>query len=81
MAGDPQYTNMPLIATFLKSFSRAYLGSQSSEADANGAASDELPEGVDELIPVDVQKKLREMFVSYFDTAGKTLVKGQLVSR
>jgi regulator of nonsense transcripts 2 len=82
MTGDPQFTNLPLLATFLKHFNRPYLGHQaeaSGDVDSQQAVST-LPNGVDELIPVDMQAKLREMFVGYFQSASKTLVKGQIVS-
>ena len=85
MTGDAQYANLPLLSTFLKHFNRAYLGSTEKAADeqasGHGATgpSPDLPEGVTELIPVGLQKEFREMFVSYFTTASKTLVKGHLV--
>ncbi|WVQ63661.1 uncharacterized protein L199_001814 [Kwoniella botswanensis] len=83
MIGDTQYTNLPLLTTFLKYFVRAYLGpnpSSTKDGSANGDAiqKEELPEGVTELIPVEVQKKMRELFENYFNSASKTLVKGQI---
>ncbi len=83
MTGDPQFSNMPLVVAFLKSFGRVYLGPLSqSEKDVTVTTSLEepLPEGVTELVTIAQQQKFREMFVSYFETASKTLVKGQLVS-
>lgn len=74
MTGDPQYSNMSLISTFLKAFNRAYLGPLPTEGESGA-----LPDGVQELIPPEVQKKMRELFVNYFETASKTLVKGQMV--
>lgn len=85
ITGDAQYANLPLLSTFLKHFNRAYLGSTekaaNEQASGHGATgpSPDLPEGVTELIPVGLQKDFREMFVSYFTTASKTLVKGHLV--
>lgn len=76
MSNDPTYINLPLLATFLKHFERAYLGCSDS---TDGAASD-LPAGVEELIPAEERKTMRSMFVSYFNSASKTLVKGQVVS-
>lgn len=74
MTNDPQFSNMPLLTSFLKTFSRSYLG-------AKGDAEDEqLPEGVEELVPADMQKKMRELFNNYFNSASKALVKGQIVS-
>jgi regulator of nonsense transcripts 2 len=87
MSGDGQYANLPLLSTFLKHFNRAYLGSpeKSAEEKASGhgatGSSPDLPDEVTELIPVGLQKEFREMFVAYFNTASKTLIKGHLVSR
>lgn len=84
MTGDPQYSNLPLITTFLKYFGRAYLGDNpisSSQGPTGGAVKDDaetLPDGVTELVPPEVQKQMWQLFVNYFNTAGKTLVKGQL---
>ena len=86
MSGDAQYANLPLLSTFLKHFNRAYLGSpeKTAEEKASGhgatAPSPDLPDEVTELVPVGLQKEFREMFVTYFNTASKTLVKGHLVS-
>jgi len=86
MTGDAQYANLPLLSTFLKHFNRAYLGSpeKSAEEKASGhgatGPSPDLPDEVTELIPVGLQKEFREMFVAYFNTASKTLIKGHLVS-
>lgn len=77
MTSDAQYTNIPLISTFLKHFNRAYLGPAPSK---EGEAPDTLPEEVEELVPAEVQRKMRDLFVKYFDTASKNLVKGQIAS-
>lgn len=74
MSGDPQFINLPLIAAFLKSFSRTYLGPLPDSAEI-------LPEGMEELVPTDIQAKMRELFIGYFNAASKTLVKGQIVSK
>jgi regulator of nonsense transcripts 2 len=87
MSGDAQYANLPLLSTFLKHFNRAYLGppekSAEDQASGHGATgtSPDLPDEVSELMPVGLQKEFREMFVAYFTTASKTLVKGHLVSQ
>ncbi|WWC90992.1 uncharacterized protein L201_005931 [Kwoniella dendrophila CBS 6074] len=84
MTGDTQYTNLPLLTTFLKYFGRAYLGPNAPSAkigQVNGGESsdvDHLPENTTEMIPVEVQKKMRELFEGYFNAASKTLVKGQI---
>jgi regulator of nonsense transcripts 2 len=89
MTSDPQFANIPLLSTFLKSFNRAYLGPPSSHKkerangiSGSGAEAEDtgtLPEDVKELVPPEVQGKMRELFVGYFNNASKTLVKGQIV--
>ncbi len=90
MSDDPQFTNLPLIATFLKSFNHAYLGPQANEplaqdgARANGVGdvsgdSPSPPEGMVQLLPMETQKAMREMMIGYFNSTSKTLVKGQIV--
>jgi len=73
MSGDNQFINLPLIAAFLKAFSRTYLGSLPDSTET-------LPDGVEELVPVEIQAKMRELFVGYFNAASKALIKGQIVS-
>lgn len=77
MTSDPQYTNIPLISTFLKHFNRAYMGPAPPK---EGEAPETLPDGVEELVPAEVQKQMRDLLVKYFDSASKTLVKGQIAS-
>nr|XP_031861440.1 uncharacterized protein CI109_003044 [Kwoniella shandongensis]KAA5528512.1 hypothetical protein CI109_003044 [Kwoniella shandongensis] len=77
MTGDPQYTNLPLLSTFLKYFGRAYLG-RAPSAEGNATEKDDLPGDVVDLVPAEVQKKMRELFEGYFNSASKTLVKGQI---
>jgi regulator of nonsense transcripts 2 len=79
MSNDPAFINLPLLATFLKYFERAYLGGAEVAGDA-GDTSGDLPAGVDELVPAEERKTMRSLFVSYFNSASKTLVKGQVVS-
>ena len=89
MANDPQFTNLPLIAAFLKHYSRAYLGFQgqescTSERGPTNGTTDVEGEGVgsqeilEEFVPKDTQNAMKEMFVAYFNSASKTLVKGQI---
>lgn len=75
MSGDPTYSNIPLLITFLKSYKRAYLGDTATPdlATANGMHR--------ELVSPDLQGKFRQLFEAYFSTASKALVKGQTVSR
>jgi hypothetical protein len=74
MSGDPTYSNIPLLITFLKSYKRAYLGDSALPelAAANGSHH--------ELVPPEMQNKFRQLFEAYFSTASKALVKGQTVS-
>ncbi|WVR08877.1 hypothetical protein IAU60_005936 [Kwoniella sp. DSM 27419] len=78
MTGDPQYVNLPLISTFLKYFGRAYLGPQRNAESAIEGGKDDLSGDVVDLVPVEIQKKMRELFEGYFNAASKTLVKGQI---
>lgn len=75
MSGDPTYSNIPLLVTFLKSYKRAYLG---DAATSDVAASNGTQQ---ELVSPDFQSKFRQLFESYFNTASKALIKGQTVSR
>ena len=91
MSDDPHFINLPLIATFLKHFNRAYLGPASDSCEARVVAHQngdvrvngdhgEAAENLSELVHEETQKAMRDMHVSYFKTASKTLVKGQIVS-
>jgi regulator of nonsense transcripts 2 len=75
MSNDPQYANLPLLATFLKYFSRAYLGPSERKA---GDEPEAQIESEQELVPVAYQTEINEAFKNYFNTASKTLVKGQV---
>lgn len=87
MTNDPTFVNLPLLTTFLKHFDRAYLGATAESGSgakddgsyANGG-QEKLPSGVEELVPADGRQTVRSMFVGYFNSASKTLVKGQVVS-
>lgn len=68
MTNDPQYNNIPLLITFLKSYKRPYLGPSLAEGPIVGSS--------DELVPVDVQSDFTKLFEAYFDKASKALVKG-----
>lgn len=77
MSNDPQYNNIPLLVTFLKSYKRAYLGLD-EQGDTAAAVKEGSPE--EELVPTAFREKFRKAFEDYFVTAGKALVKGQTVS-
>lgn len=74
MSNDPQYNNIPLLVTFLKSYKRAYLGLD-EQGDTAAAAKEDSAE--EELVPAAFREKFRKAFEDYFKTAGKALVKGQ----
>lgn len=76
MSNDPQYANLPLLATFLKHFSRAYLGASTAGAVTSSGSEGQITE--EELVPIAYQTEIRDAFTSYFTTASKTLVKGQV---
>lgn len=76
MANDPQFSNLPLLSAFLKTFNRTYLG-QGEDATSQG---DGLPASVQELVASVQQVEFRKLFEGYFNAASKTLVKGQTVS-
>jgi regulator of nonsense transcripts 2 len=77
MSNDPQYNNIPLLVTFLKSYKRAYLGLD-EQGDAVATANEDSAD--EELVPATFREKFRRVFEDYFKTAGKALVKGQTVS-
>lgn len=88
MTDDPQYTNIPLLATFLKHFKCAFLGPEPAKSLTEGVEvvsppveDTKLPTGMQELVPEKIQQELKKMFDKYFDSASKTLVKGQVVRR
>lgn len=72
MTNDPQYNNIPLLVTFLKSYKRAYLGPDEGIAEGEAAEADEL-------VPAVLREKFRASFEGYFKTASKALVKGHTV--
>jgi hypothetical protein len=73
MSNDPQYSNIPLLTTFLKSFQRPYLGAESLSLEM--AMTNEE----DELVPASYREKFRKVFTDYFKAASKVLVKGHTV--
>ncbi|RXK37451.1 hypothetical protein M231_05274 [Tremella mesenterica] len=77
MTGDPQFSNMPLLSYFLKHLAGAYLGPDPS-TEKTGLIEDDMPENVEDLVPAESQKNIRDLFQTYFNNASKTLVKGQL---
>ncbi|KAG8952403.1 hypothetical protein FRC03_012156 [Tulasnella sp. 419] len=89
LSNDPSLTSLPLLSTFLKSYSRPFLGitgpspaKQQASSDATGAdnAETQSPEQViinedDELVEKDVRDKFRRMCEGYYETVSKKLVK------
>ncbi|TFK73988.1 ARM repeat-containing protein [Pluteus cervinus] len=82
LSNDPTLSSLPLLTTFLKSYSRPYLGistptntrqvgttTDQSEADEPLAALDE-----DSLIEQDIRDRFKRMCEGYFDNVCKKLV-------
>jgi regulator of nonsense transcripts 2 len=77
MSNDPQFSNIPLVSTFLKHFQRAYLGPSPLSQSQEIASTDADEEN--ELVPATYRERFRKTFEDYFKNAGKVLVKGHTV--
>ncbi|KAG6842175.1 hypothetical protein C0991_001668 [Blastosporella zonata] len=88
LSNDPSLSSLPLLTTFLKSYSRPYLGIvppvshklSSSEGDAvvlnveAGGAYPTLVHEVDELVEQDIRDRFKRMCEGYYDNVCKKLV-------
>ncbi|KAG5651203.1 hypothetical protein H0H81_009512 [Sphagnurus paluster] len=86
LSNDPSLSSLPLLTTFLKSYSRPYLGinpplvtkSQSFDTDANSGNSDGgLPSSsheVEELVEQDIRDRFKRMCEGYYENVCKKLV-------
>ncbi|KAG6879667.1 hypothetical protein C0992_013203 [Termitomyces sp. T32_za158] len=88
LSNDPGLTSLPLLTTFLKSYSRPYLGitgstsskqvPSKSNTSVGGAESDatypSLTGGPDELVEQDIRDRFKRMVEGYYDTVCKKLV-------
>ena len=84
LSGDPSLSSLPLLTTFLKSYSRPYLGStlpQSSKAATNGDAStngtndaENVITETEELVEKDIRDRFRRMCEGYFQNVSKKLI-------
>lgn len=86
LSSDPLYTSLPLFSTFLKSYSRLYLGpppsSPSSASVLDPKPGEQLSNGPEEeeLVPLDLQRRLRSLFAAYYEGLSKVVTKGRVVS-
>jgi regulator of nonsense transcripts 2 len=81
---------LPLLATFLKSYSYPYLGllppasskltSEPESAGDNGEFP-ELVQAQDELVELDIRERFRKMCIGYYENVSKKLVIEHTVSR
>ncbi|GLB37513.1 putative up-frameshift suppressor 2 [Lyophyllum shimeji] len=85
LSNDPGLSSLPLLTTFLKSYSRPYLGitppatskQTSSESDAvieTDGAFPSLTHETDELVEQDIRDRFKRMCEGYYDNVCKKLV-------
>lgn len=91
LSKDPSLSSLPLLTTFLKSYSRPYLGitpPQSSKVATNGDpvengtedAERAIPE-TEELVEKDIRDRFKKMCEGYFQNVSKKLVMEHNVCR
>ena len=84
MSHDPSLSSLPLLTTFLKSYSRPYLGvtpPQVLKAAVNGGANEHgvkdnegaIPE-MEELVEKEIRDRFKRMCEGYFQNVSKKLV-------
>ncbi|KAL7411066.1 armadillo-type protein [Mrakia frigida] len=80
LASDPLYTSLPLFTSFLKSYGRVYLGPPSVASDpSQDPIPGEAPPAVEEeLVPVEMQKRLKALFDAYYEGLGKVVTRGRV---
>lgn len=87
LSNDPSLSSLPLLTTFLKSYSRPYLGITppasskqvplESEVTTNTATSEAYPalsKEADELVEQDIRDRFKRMCEGYYDNVCKKLV-------
>jgi len=84
LSNDPSLSSLPLLTTFLKSYSRPYLGispPQSSKATINGDRTEDGIEDAEtviteteELVEKDIRDRFKKMCEGYFQNVSKKLV-------
>jgi regulator of nonsense transcripts 2 len=83
LSNDPLLSSLPLLTTFLKTYSRPYLGitpPSSSRATANGdpaengARDDEIISETEEFVEKDIRDRFKRMCEGYFQNVSKKLV-------
>lgn len=80
LSGDPSLSSLPLLTTFLKSYSRPYLGitpPQSLKSTIGSATESdtekEIPE-TEELVEKDIRDRFKKMCEGYFQNVSKKLI-------
>ena len=84
LSNDPSLSSLPLLTTFLKSYSRPYLGiapPQTSKLATNGVATADgtddtekaIPE-TEELVEKDIRDRFKRMCEGYFQNVSKKLI-------
>lgn len=78
ISNDPTLSSLPLLSTFLKSYSRPYLGISAFKSSEPTPAEAEDTQA-NELVETEIRDKFKRMCEGYFDTIAKKLVKEHLV--
>jgi regulator of nonsense transcripts 2 len=89
LSNDPSLSSLPLLLTFLKSYSRPYLGltppsqakqqateppqTEGSQTETDGVQADVREE--EELVETEMRDRFKRMCEGYFDSVCKKLVK------
>ncbi|RDB25023.1 Regulator of nonsense transcripts UPF2 [Hypsizygus marmoreus] len=88
LSNDPSLSSLPLLTTFLKSYSRPYLGitppppSKQVQLDSDGGAPDDggggqfpaLTKESDELVEQDIRERFKRMCEGYYENVCKKLI-------
>ncbi|KAF8638034.1 hypothetical protein AX16_010666 [Volvariella volvacea WC 439] len=77
LSNDPSLSSLPLLATFLKTFARPYLGivpSVQKNSEDSQQANLQKAQDADELIERDIRDRFKRMCEGYFDNVSKKLL-------
>jgi len=84
LSNDPSLSSLPLLTTFLKSYSRPYLGNTPPQFSKTPTDGDPIANGVEgtekgfteteELIEKDIRDRFKKMCEGYFQNVSKKLV-------
>ena len=77
------YASLPLFTSFLKSYGRVYLGPAPITGDPaeDPLPGEQAPKVEAELVPVEMQRRLKTLFDTYYDGLGKVVTRGRVVSQ